>query len=119
MRSSRHGSRGKGWRGRKRRLYRILALLQSQERPDSTPRNNDTRCKLSIVDWLLRQDHRPAWLAASFPANRPKTEPMVSPKPARYPLVRMFPDKISPAAYTLENGRPVRCMTLALLSTST
>ena len=36
--------------------------------------------------------------AACAPAMRPKTVPIVRPKPARYPYSRIFPDIISPAA---------------------
>ena len=55
---------------------------------------------------------------ADLPAMRPKTVPMVSPNPPRYPDVKMLPDMISPAANTLSMTRPSAICTLAHASTA-
>src|SRR3972149_2940709 len=58
-------------------------------------------------------------MAASLPAMRPNTVPIVMPNPARYPRPRMLPAITSPAPKTPGSGEPSSPSTRAASSPAT
>ena len=56
---------------------RTSAVSRAQEKQDRTARNSGTRCRRSARAARGRRDHPAAWRAASVPARRPKTVPIV------------------------------------------